>query len=348
MTREDATYEAERLIKVTEDGIGKVKEGMKGKPVGAWAVISEYNSPLAAPIGYAVSAMLAGNTVVMIPPKECPYPVYMIYDILVSAGLPDGVLNIIFDSKGKAAGALADNEDIKGIAATGRSDRFEELMFAAVDDELTFISEFKGMNPLVIYRPQSMQAAAEIAIDSAFGYAGQRMDSCSKVIITVNEQKQFIDHLLTAAKKITVGDPAEPGVHVGPVISKGSMDNFLNIVKENKDCLIFGGKRAVSEETEAGCYVMPAIFAGLSADSELNGMDHSLPILSVQMVNSIEEAVEAANECEFGSSMGIISKDEKVIERFLKDAGSDAVYVNGSSRIIGTAVKADAEAFLKR
>ncbi|MCL2785971.1 MAG: aldehyde dehydrogenase family protein [Methanomassiliicoccaceae archaeon] len=346
MTRDDALYEADRLIEITEDGIRKMSEGIKGKPIGVWAVLSEYNSPLAAPAGHAVSAILAGNAVVMIPPKECPFPVYMIYDIL-SQVLPDGVLNLMFDRTGKASSALIGNENVKGIAASGRGDRFEDLMFAAVDEELTFIGEFKGMNPMVVYRPQSMKAAAEFAISSAFGFGGQRMDSCSKVIVTMGERKQFVDHLLVAAGRITVGDPAERETTVGPVISKESMNDFLNMVKENRANLIFGGKRVTGDVTDAGYYVMPAIFAELPDGSELNEMDHSLPILSVQTVADLDEAIEAANDCEFGSSMGIASKDEKAVERFLAAAGSDVVYVNGTSGAVGTAVKASVTGFVR-
>jgi len=347
MTRDDSMYEVERLMDVIEDGTRKMREGFKGTPIGVWAVISEYNSPLAAPLGHAVSAMLAGNTVILIPPKECPFPVYMVYDIFVTAGLPDGVLNVIFDRNGKVANSLMDDEKVKGIVATGRGDRFEDVMFAAVDEELRFIGEFKGMNPMIIYKPSSMQAAADIVISSAFGYGGQRMDSCSKVIVTMGEQKNLMDHLLVAAKRIIVGDPAEKGTTVGPVISKENMDGFLNIVKDAKDNLVFGGKRIMNEETSSGYYVMPAIFVGLPDDHRLNEMDHSLPILSVQIVEDIENAFEAANDCEFGAGIGILSKDERIVERLLAEANSDVVYVNGPSSVIGTASKAAVEGFVR-
>ena len=173
------------------------------------------------------------------------------------------------------------------------------------------------------------------------------MDSCSKVIITAAEQKQFMDCLLVSAKDVVVGDPAEKGTAVGPIISKENLESFLSIVKENKGYLVFGGKRIVDETTEAGYYVTPAIFAGLPEESELNEMDHSLPILSVQMVNGLDEAIDHANDCEFGSSIGIISKDEKVIERILAEVGSDMVYVNGMSGAVGTASKADVLNFVR-
>jgi len=346
MTRYDAIDEVDRFIEIIEDGTEKIKNVKKGA-LGVWAVISEYNSPLAAPMGYAVSAILAGNTVVLIPPKECPFPVYMVYDIL-AATLPDGVLNVIYDRRGKATSVLTENENLAGIAVAGRSDRFEDLMFSAVGDELAFISEFKGMNPLIIYRPASMQAAADITLASAFGYSGQRTDSCSKVIVTVGEQKQFLDHLLIAAKKIIVSDPADKGTSVGPVISKENMNTFLSLVKKAKEDLMCGGERISDDVTNAGNYVMPAIFTGLPEGHELNEIDHSLPILSVQIANDLEDAIEKANACEFGPSIGIVSKDEKVIEKVLSEADTDVVYVNGPSSIVGVAVRADVTEFMKK
>ena len=346
MVRKDSIYEAERLIEIIDAGIEKMNGGADGTPAGVWAIISEYNSPLASPMGNAAAAMIAGNTVIIVPPKECPYPVYMMYDIFAQF-LPDGVLNVMYDSKGKATNKLTENEDLAGIVSIGRSDRFEDLMFSAVGDDLAFLNEFKGMNPMIVYRPHSMQAAAELAIASAFAYSGQRADSCSKVIITASEQKQFIDQLLSAAKKITVGDPAEKETTVGPVISKKSMESFLDIVKRSKENLVFGGKRMTGETTEGGYYVMPAIFVGLPDDHELNNIDHSLPVLSVQIVNDMNEAADAAGTCEHGQSMGIISKDEKAVEKFMKNADPDIFYVNGPSTVVGAAPKADAEAFLK-
>ncbi|MCL2142783.1 MAG: aldehyde dehydrogenase family protein [Methanomassiliicoccaceae archaeon] len=347
MTRNDSLYEADRLAEVIGTGIKEIRDSVKGKPAGVWAVISEYNSPLAAPMGYAAAAMLAGNTVIVIPPKECPFPVYLVYEIM-AAVLPDGVLNLLYDRKGKAMRALAESEHIAGIAAIGRGDGFEDIMFSAAGDDLMFMNEFKGMNPLFVHRPASMQAAAEIAIASAFGHSGQRTDSCSKVIVTAAEQRSFIDQLLSAAKKITVGDPAEKDTFMGPVISEENMERFMNIVKEHKDNLIFGGKRVMNDVTNAGNYVMPAIFAGLPDDNELNTMDHSLPILSVHIVNDEEEAAEAANGCEFGHGMGIVSKDENIVERFVAGACSDIVYVNGPSSIVGVAINADISQFMRK
>jgi acyl-CoA reductase-like NAD-dependent aldehyde dehydrogenase len=204
------------------------------------------------------------------------------------------------------------------------------------------------MNPIVVYKPASMRSAAEIVMNSAFGYSGQRMTSCSKVIISAGEQREFTEHILAAAKKMVIGDPAEKNTFDGPVISEDNMLTFLDTIKETKDNLIFGGKRISDPVTEAGYYVMPAILTGLPRDHKLNEIDHSLPILSIQLANDLEEAIEMAADCEFGPSSGIISKDENDIGKFLRETCSDIVYVNGRSESADVAVKADVGRFMIR
>ena len=145
MTRDEALDEVERLIEVIDDGCQDLDEGIEGKPSGVWAILSEYNSPLAAPLGYAAAAMMAGNTVIIIPSKYAPVPIYFVYDILVRAGLPDGVFNIITDRFDSTTNSLANNMDLAGIVAAGSGDRLENLMFMQADDELRFINEVKGI-----------------------------------------------------------------------------------------------------------------------------------------------------------------------------------------------------------
>ena len=123
MTRDDALEEVDRLIEVIAKACDDIEE-KKGKAIGVWAVLSSHNSPLAAPMGYACAAMIAGNTVIMIPSVRAPVPVFALYEILEDAGLPGGVLNVIVDRsmKYKCTNDLANNPDVSGVVAAG-SDR---------------------------------------------------------------------------------------------------------------------------------------------------------------------------------------------------------------------------------
>ena len=341
MTRADALDEVERLVEVIAKACDDIEE-KKGKAIGVWAVLSSHNSPLAAPMGYACAAMIAGNTVVMIPSVRAPVPVYTMYEILEDAGLPGGVLNIIVDRsmKYKCTTELANNLDVSGVVAAGSGQRMEDLMFLQADDELRFINEIKGMNPIMVYKPGSMKEAARTVLDSAFSFMGQRLDSCSKVVVLESEQKAFIDALVAEAKNIKITDPNEPDAFAGPLISERKVKRFLEMVEELRGNIIFGGKKVSDILTENGYYVTPAIVMGLDEEHDLNNMDSALPILSVQVVEDIDQAIDIINCTEYGMCAGIITKDGAFAERFVKEINADEVFINDPSKIIGVASRA--------
>jgi len=346
MIRSRALGETDRLIEVIEGEIKKVREGFKGKPTGVWAIISEHNSPIAAPFGYAAAAMLSGNTVVMMPSRYAPVPVYMMYDIL-SPALPLGTINIITDRRGKATMHLTENEDIAGIAAIGSGDRTEEMMFMQTDEELRFINEVKGMNPVIIHKPHSMTQAVNSLIVDAFSYSGQDISSCSKVIVLAEEQKEFVNALMKACSGLKVGDPADRDTLIGPIISEGMMNTFLSIVESCRDNVIYGGDRVMNDITKEGFYVRPAVLTGLHADHDLNNIDNGLPILSVQVAEDIDEAMEMMNTCDVGRFSGLYSKDERLIARFRSEAVAETIYVNDPHSVPKCALLCRMEEFVK-
>ena len=346
MTRDEALDEVERLIEVIDNACQDVSEGVKGKPEGVWAILTEYNSPFASPIGYCAAAILAGNTVVIMPSKYAPVPVYYIYDILVQAGLPDGVMNIIVDRFDASSASLANNLDAIGVVAAGSGDRLEDLIFLQADDELRFVNELKGMNPIFVYKPASMKDAAKKVVRSAFAFAGQRVDSCSKVIVTMDEQKALTSAILEEVKNIKVDDPAEAGTVMGPIMTKPQFELFEKIVKKYSDYLVYGGKRIVNEITEGGYYVTPAVFMGVPEEDDLNNIDNALPILVIRIVENEDEAIDEVNYTEYGLSAGIITKEEAVADRFIREVNADEVFVNDPSVVIGPACKAKVRNFL--
>ena len=285
MVRKDALEEVDRLIEIIDDACAFVREGECGDPAGVWGVITSYNSPLAAPMGFAISAMIEGNTVVMIPSGLVPMPVYSVYSILEMVRLPAGVLNIITDKTDASAKALADSTELEGIAFSGSGVLAEDMMFMQMNEDLAFINETKGMNPILVYKPASMKEAAKLVVDSMVLYSGQRTDATSKVVVTADEADSF--------------------------------------------------QRAL----ENGYFVTPAVFTGLPEEHDLNNMDNSLPVLSIQIAQDLEDAVELINSSEFGASAGIITKDEGAADFFLGNALAEIVFINDSSRVVGTAPK---------
>ncbi len=343
MVREDAMNEVDSLIEALE-GLISSAPGQKLKGGGVWAVITEHNSPLASPVAYAVGAMIAGNTVVMNPSNKCPLPILDFYLTMERFKLPDGVMNLVVDrDEYESTQELANDMTLRGVAASGSGDRMEDMMFLQIDDELKFINNLKGMSPAVLYRPGNMKEAVKSIVESAFSYSGQRIHSCSKVILTIDEQQKFVDALVEVMKDLRIGDPLYDRNFSGPIISKENAKKFKDLSYENAAFIIAKAPR--SQDSDLDNYVSPIVISGLDEDNDLNFMDSGLPILNVKVVGGMEELFEELMDTECGMSAGVFSKDAKVISRFKETVDVPAIYVNESSRALSPVVGLDLKAF---
>ena len=345
MIREDALAEVDAAIEMIEKAVADAATLGRKKPYGVWAVITAHNSPFASPIAFSVAAMIAGNTVVMNPSKYCPMPAHMFYEIMEKYNLPDGVLNLIVDRKEYSTEELANDMRVAGLVASGSGERLEDLMFLQVDDEMKFINEIKGMNPAVVYRPSDMKATVKNIIDSAFAYSGQRMFSCSKVIITRDDQAKFTEVLSEYMKDLRIEDPVNDTTFTGPVINDEQAAKFKNLALELMPFTI--AKAApVSKELPFN-YVAPIAVCGLDFDNDLNFMDSGLPILNVTVVDKVDDVFEELENTECGLSAGLFTKDPKLIERFKSDVDVPMKYINESSRNLKSAYAATLENFVR-
>lgn len=342
MVRQDAVSEVDSLIAAIESILGEA-ETHKGKPVGVWAVISAHNSPMASPVAYAVAAMVAGNTVVMNPSKHCPLPIYSFYEVMEKYGLPGGVLNLVVDRKDESTEALANDMRVAGIAASGSGERLEDLMFLQVDDELKFINDIKGMNPAIVYRPADMKAAAKAIVESAFAFSGQRLYSCSKVIVTADDQKRLMEAISEIMKDLRIGDPVDDVTFTGPIISDKAAKRFKDLALENMPFTI--SKAPAALDAISDLYVSPIVVSGLDDENDLSYMDSGLPILNIKVVDSLDAAFEEIQDTECGLSAGLFAKDPKVIARFKEEVDVPLRYINESSRGLAAANGATLSAF---
>lgn len=346
MTRKESVSEVDRLIEVISAECAKAKNNLKGK-TGVWGIITSYNSPLASPIGHAAAAMIAGNAVVLMPSKYCPIPAYLLYDMMEKAGLPSGVMNLIIDRKDKAYEQLANDHRLEGILISGTANYLEEMIFLQVDDELKVLNELKGMNPIIVHKPGDMNAVASEILSSAFRHSGQGLFSTSKIIVTAEDSNKLVNALLDKVKELKIGDPADTDTFAGPLMSDAKAKEFVKTAEKIRGNILYGAKKVESEFTQNGSYFTPAIVTGLADDNDLMYMDSGLPFLCIKTVLDVDSAFEELEETECGLSAGIMSKDPRVIERFLSEADVLFKFVNESSTSLSPAVYARAEEFLK-
>ncbi|MCQ2085196.1 MAG: aldehyde dehydrogenase family protein [archaeon] len=347
MTRKEAIAEVDRFVEVLKQAAEDAVT-IKGKPKGVWGIIALASSPLASPMGYAAAAIAAGSTVVIMPSGNCPQPVFTVYDLFVKAGMPNGVINIVSDRLDRYVTELSDNMNITGIVASGCGRGMDDLMFLMVDDGLDFINEIKGMNPIVIAHPSDIKKAAADVLDSAFRYCGQHLYSTSKVIILADDERDFTRALVEQAKDLNINDPWESDTFCGPLMSEDAENRFDKLLTQEEAFLLHGGKRVKKEYTMNGRYYTPAIFTSMPAEDDTLYVDQALPILSIHTVATLDDIIADLDETDKGLAVGIMSRDNTVINLVKEAVGDDVqVFINKSSLTLKPAMKAEMRNFLK-
>jgi len=345
MIRQDALAEVDAAIEAVDRILKEATEIGKRKPLGVWAVICSHNSPFASPVSFAVAAMVAGNTVVMNPSKNCPMPIHLFYNLMEKYQLPDGVLNLIVDRKEYTTADLVNDMRIAGVVGTGAGQRLEDLMFMQIDDDIAFVNELKGMNPVIVYRPSDMKAVVRNVMDSAFAYCGQSLFSCSKVIITREDQSKFTELLSEYMKDLKTDDPVNDTTQVGPLINDDEAKRF-NDLALNLMPYVVAKAMPVSKDLPEN-YVAPIAISGLDREDDLNYIDNALPILNIVVVDSMDQFFQEIEDSECGLSAGLYTKDPKLIERFKNEVDVPQKFINESCRGLRPALDARLEKFVK-
>ena len=302
------------------------------KPYGVWAVISPFNFPLALAAGPAAAALVTGNTVVLKPSSDAPWSAYMLATILREAGVPAGVVNFVTGSGGTVGMELVENPAVDGITFTGSYDVGFHQVYRNFPKQypMPVIVEMGGKNPAIISNKADLDKAAQGVMRSAFGMGGQKCSACSRVYIHKDVYDEFMEKLIAKTKALKIGNPLERDTFLGPLVNRNAYEDYKRFVKKAKadGTILLGGNVLTEGEMEHGYYVEPTIITGLPEDHELVKTELFVPILYVTPVDSLEEAMEKANDTMYGLTAGFFSEDEDEIQWFFDNIQAGVTYVN--------------------
>ena len=301
------------------------------RPYGVWAIISPFNFPAALAGGPMSGALVAGNCVVLKPSHETPLIALALYRILHEAGVPHGVLNIVYGTGHPTGEALAAHPDVDGILFTGSKAIGMSIMreFSKVYPK-PCITEMGGKNPAIIMPSADLDAAAEGVMRSSFGLQGQKCSACSRVYVHEDVRARFTERLLEKTAAITIGDPSGPGIYLGPVIHERAYRGFERYAGQaRRDGRVLAGGRVLREGDLAhGYFVAPTIVDGLPRDHALFREEMFVPIVCLAGVSSLDEAIALANASEYGLTAGLFSREPMEVQAFLDRIEAGVVYVN--------------------
>ena len=301
------------------------------RPYGVWLVISPFNFPAALTGGPSGAALVAGNTIVMKPATDTPFVVRLLAECFREAGLPEGVFNFVTGPGSTLGQALIDNPDVDGVTFTGSFDVGMGIFrdFAKGPYVRPTILELGGKNPAIVSKHADLERAAIGIVRSAFGLQGQKCSACSRVLIEEPLYDTLLDRVVELTDKLVVGDPTERDVYMGPVINKSSYQDFQDFTEELSQAGTFltGGKILTEGEYGKGYFCMPTIAADVPLDHRLWKHEMFLPITTVAKVGSLDEAMQIANEVNYGLTAGFYGSPEEV-DWFYKNIQAGVTYAN--------------------
>jgi 1-pyrroline-5-carboxylate dehydrogenase len=301
------------------------------RPYGVWLVVSPFNFPFALTGGPAGAALVAGNTVVIKPASDTPWVVRLLVECFRDGGLPDGVVNFVTGPGSTLGQALVDSPLFDGVTFTGSFDVGMRLFqsFAKRDYVRPIILELGGKNPAIVSRHANLDDAAAGIVRSAFGLQGQKCSAASRVFIEEPVYDELVGRLKDMTEKLVIGDPTDRKVFLGPVINKGSYNDFKNFNEELSQAgsFVTGGKVLTEGNFGKGYFCQPTLVADVPYEHRLWQHEMFLPITTVGKVKSLDEAMGYANSVNYGLTGGFYGSDSEV-EWFFDHIEAGVTYAN--------------------
>jgi len=327
--------EGRRLFGQTTPSELKDKFAMSVRvPVGVVGIITPWNFPIAIASWKSFPAIVAGNAVVWKPATETPMMAYEMTKILEEAGLPKGVMNLVFGSGSTVGDAMVHHPDIQVISFTG-SNEIGRNIAAECGRQLKKVSlEMGGKNAVIVMDDADLELAADGIIWSAYGTSGQRCTACSRVIVHEKVKAELEARLLAKIKHLTVGNGLDEEVKVGPIINKQGIEKikrYIEIGVEEGARLLTGGYELNEGDLKKGNYFAPTLFTDVKGTMRIAQEEIFGPVVSLIPVKSFQEAIEVNNCVEFGLSSSIFTQDVNKVFRAQRDLDTGIVYVNAGT-----------------
>lgn len=288
-------------------------------PLGVAAVITPWNFPLAILSGMTTAAVVTGNTVLLKPAITTQVIAYKFMEVLEQAGLPNGVVNFIPGDGPEIGQYLVAHPQIRFVSFTGSKAVGQHIYEHAAKVRegqkwlKRVIAEMGGKDAIIVDEDADLELAAESIVKSAFGFSGQKCSACSRAILHESIYDQVVDMVVEKTNKLTYGDPADFKNFTGPLTDQKAFDKVTKYIEIGKKegRLVAGGK----SDNSKGYFVSPTVFADLGPNTRMMQEEIFGPVLSITKVKSFDEAIEVANNTEYGLTGAVISNNRMHLEQ---------------------------------
>ncbi len=300
------------------------------RPIGVAGIITPFNFPLAIPTWKMFPALLCGNSCVFKPAEDVPHTGHVFVEILLEAGIPPEVINLVHGD-GVVGAAIVAHQDVALVSFTGSTETGSKVGAECGRTHKRLSLEMGGKNAMIVLNDADLDLALEGILWGAFGTTGQRCTATSRLIVQEGVHDRFVDMLVTRAAKLRLGDGRKAGTDVGPLIhaeSRAKVERYVGIGKSEGATLRLGGAVASGEGLENGWFFQPTIFTDVKAGSRLEQEEIFGPVLSVIKVKDADEAFRVNNGVAYGLSSSLYTRDVNLAFRALNELDNGITYIN--------------------
>lgn len=297
------------------------------EPLGVCVGIGAWNYPTQIACWKGAPALACGNSVVFKPSETTPLCALKIAEILVEAGLPAGLYNVV-QGLGDVGSALVSDPRVDKVSLTGSVPTGKKVYAAAGAGVKHVTMELGGKSPLLVFDDADIEDAVGGAMLGNFYSSGQVCSNGTRVFVQDGILPAFLDRLAARTNAIRLGDPMDEETQMGPMVTEAQMDKVLGYIEIGKSegaRLVTGGKRAMGKN---GFYIEPTVFADVTDDMRIAREEIFGPVMSVLSFSEESEAIARANDTEFGLSAGVFTKDLTRAHRVIADLEAGSCWIN--------------------
>ena len=301
-------------------------------PLGVGVVISPWNFAFAIMAGTTAAALVTGNTVLLKPASTTPVVAYKFMEVLEQAGMPAGVVNFIPGSGAEVGDYLVDHPRTRFVSFTGSREigsRIFERAAKVNEGQIWLkrvIAEMGGKDTIVVDNDADLELAAQSIVKSSFGFSGQKCSACSRAVIHEEVYDEVVARVEELTKELTHGDASDNSNYTGPVIDQASFDKIMGYIEIGKEegRLIAGG----TGDDSKGYFVAPTVIVDLDPKARIMQEEIFGPVVGITKAKNFDEAIEIANNTDFGLTGAVITNNREHIEQAREDFHVGNLYFN--------------------
>lgn len=310
---------------------GRVQSYTIREPVGVVGGIFAWNVPMDMMIWKTVPAIATGCCIVVKPPTEAALTALRLGELLLEAGVPAGVVNIV-PGGAEAGTALVEHPDVDKISFTGSTSTGQKIIRSSAGNLKRLSLELGGKSPNIVFADADLDLAISGAAMAVFPNCGQMCHAGSRLFVQRSIYEDFLERLVAFTERtIAVGDPLDPRTDIGPLVSERQLERVLGYMRQGEADgarTVYGGKRISAGALLRGNFVEPTVFAGVRNDMTIAREEIFGPVICAIPFNDVEDVIEMANDTPYGLASGVWTSNLTTANVVMSNLRAGTVWIN--------------------